>query len=72
MFKNRSIVVTMDKADKTTPQTTSDPEAFEKKTDIVVSKLERLGKKVFLGVCVYIVLDTHRNVAVAKAMNPNR
>lgn len=70
MFKNRKIVVTMDKVNNDQiPATPVDPEAFEKKTEIVLRKLERAGAKVFLGVCVYVMLDTHRSVAIVKATN---
>lgn len=44
---------------------------FENKTDHILSRLESTGAKMFLGVCAYIVLDTFRQVQVAKAANPN-
>lgn len=74
MFHNRKITVTVDKVDK--PQLPlglpEDPEILEKKADMILHKLEKLGAKAFLGLCVYVVLDTHRQTAVAKAMNPRR
>lgn len=68
MFKNRAINISVNKSgpDKTT-DAPSDPKEFEKKAEIILRKLENLGAKMFLGVCVYVVLDTHRQVAIEKA-----
>ncbi len=68
MFKNRQITVKLDKKEKDqTSDNIKDPHVFERSVDIVAHKLEGLGAKMFLGVCVYILLDTHRQVAVEKA-----
>jgi hypothetical protein len=68
MFKNRKITVTMGKAQKDQfPQEPKDPKEFEKKTEFVLNKLGVIGTKVFVGICIYVLLDTHRQVEVAKA-----
>lgn len=71
MFKNREVKVTVAKKGK--PQTVEDTiieiKNWEDKTDYVLSKLQGIGTKIFLGVCVYITLDTVRQVTVAKATN---
>lgn len=67
MFKNRAITVKVDKVDKHhTAEKSCDDKTFEEKADIVLHILEGLGVKLFLGVCVYVILDTQRQVAVAK------
>lgn len=69
MFKNRKLVVKVEKMnDGETVETLVDPRNFERNADIVMRKLESLGAKMFLGICVYIILDTRRQVAVANAI----
>lgn len=73
MFKNRKLTVTVDKVrhDPEDPHDIFVDEAlFEKKADAVLSRLEEIGVKVFAGFCVYIILDTWRQVQVARATNP--
>jgi hypothetical protein len=71
MFKNRAITVTVDKSHKDQNQETpKDPQDFEKKAEFVLNKLGVVGTKVFAGVCIYVLLDTHRKVAIMKAMYP--
>lgn len=70
-FKDRAITVTVDK--KTVdqiPEPPKDPQELEKKADFVLTKLETLGTKVFVGICIYVILDTRRQVAVARASRP--
>lgn len=68
MFKNRKITVTVDKKNTDqTPEEPSDPKAFEKNAKVVLRHLESIGKKAFVGVCIYVLLDTYRQVKVAKA-----
>lgn len=72
MFRNRSLVVKVAKEDKDkTPEAACCHRTFEEKADIVRINFENLGRKVFLGVCIYIVLDTVRQTSVAKASNPH-
>lgn len=69
MLRKRALQVQVVKPDKTkTPETSEDDITFEQKTEFVLRKLESVGAKMFLGFCAYIVLDTHRQVAIAKAM----
>lgn len=70
MLKNRELKITMDKKGKgqqTTEETIIETKNWEDRTDYVLSKLQSIGTKVFLGVCAYIVLDTARQVTVEKA-----
>lgn len=69
MFRNRKITVTVDKKDKDeNAEITHDPMAFQKKAAFVLHKLENTGAKVFVGFCVYILLDTYRQVKVAETI----
>lgn len=71
MFKNRTLAVKVVKDEKEKePEVTCCHRTFEEKTENVRDNLENLGRKVFLGICIYIVLDTYRQVSVAKASNP--
>lgn len=67
MFKNRKMTVTLDKKDKNEELMEFDPEAFEKRVAIVLHHLESVGKKLFIGICVFVVLDTARQVAVEQS-----
>lgn len=68
MFKNRVLTVTVDKKDK--EPTESSSESFDEKTATIVVNLERLATKMFLGVCIYIWLDTRRQVQIEQAKHP--
>lgn len=47
-----------------------DDRPIEEKTAAVLHVLEKVAIKAFAGVCIFVILDTHRRVAVAKASNP--
>lgn len=69
MLKNRQLTVKLDKPNKVqTTETSCDPKAFERKVETVLHNLESIGAKMFLGVCIYVMLDTRRQVAVARAI----
>lgn len=71
MFKNRKITVTVDKKNNDqTLDTPEDPMLFEHRADHLLRKFERIGTKVFVGVCVYVLLDTFRQVTVAQNTYP--
>lgn len=70
MFKNRKLTVSVDKVNKKQTEMVSDEESFEKKAEYVLHKLEGFAVKAFIGLCIYVVLDTQRQVAVAKTYNP--
>lgn len=73
MLRNRKIVVTLDKKDKDQTSGISIEPTFERKTEVILRNLEGLGAKMFLGVCIYVILDTRRQVAVANAIyHPDR
>lgn len=65
MFKNREVRVKLHKIDKDA-QTPTDNKTFEKKVGIIFHQLESIGVKVFVGVCVYVLLDTYRQIEVEK------
>lgn len=70
MFEKRKITLRVEKQPKTdTTGTIEDSYSFEKKVCITMRSLENLGAKMFLGVCVYVLLDTHRQVKIAEASN---
>jgi hypothetical protein len=56
---------------KKTSESSVDEVTFEQRTEYILSSLESIGSKMFLGVCIYMLLDTHRKVSVVKAMNPS-
>lgn len=69
MFKKRAITVRLNKIeDEEVEVTPCRCKSFEKNADTIRKNLEGLGAKMFLGVCVYMILDTYRQVAVAKAV----
>lgn len=72
MFNRRELTVQMKKAKKKPdPETISEPEpTFEEKAEAILAFAERIGIKVFAGFCIYIALDTGRQVAVAKSKCP--
>lgn len=72
MFRNRELKVTLDKKDKNPPEQDGnrDNRRIEQKTEAILKKLERVGFKVALCIGGYVVLDTWRQVQVAKANNP--
>jgi hypothetical protein len=73
MRKKRGFTIKVERADKNTDQETYlDDECFEKKAETIRHNLEGLAAKMFLGVCVYVLLDTHRQVQIAKATRPDR
>lgn len=68
MFKNRDVTIKLGK--KTTVNTEEEPEdvmSFDDKTDKILEVTERLAKKAFIGVAVYIVLDTWRQTSIEKS-----
>jgi hypothetical protein len=73
MFKNRQLTVKLDKrSESDAPEAAFDNVPFEAKTEVILRGLEGIGRKMFYGVCIYVLLDTRRQVAVAKVNNANR
>lgn len=75
MFKKRALIVKLDKAEpKNALAEDTDIRPIEIKagavTGTVLKKFEKVGWKVFGCVCVYVLLDTVRQVAVARASQP--
>jgi hypothetical protein len=63
MFRNREIKVSVQKKDPID----KDPEAvltFQEKAEIVRDCLDGVATKLFLGLCVYIWMDTRRQVKI--------
>jgi len=68
MFKNRKLVIRMDKDEKKHTDGVMETRCFEEKTAFVLRNLENFAAKAFVGMCIYIVLDTRRRVRVAEAI----
>jgi hypothetical protein len=70
MFRKRALEVQVVKKSKDkTVEELMDTKTFEQKADIVLQKLTKIGAQVFAGVCVYVLLDTYRQVQIAQATN---
>lgn len=68
MFKNRSVNVKLQKDEKTpATKTTTDTRSIEEKTGAILKPLGKFGFKVALCVGAYVLLDTFRQVSVARA-----
>lgn len=71
MFKNRKITVTVDKKNEGPDFEALDHHlSCEEKAELFLRTFEKVGKKVFIGICIYVILDTHRKVSVARASQP--
>lgn len=65
MLKGRSVKTTYLGKDKDMPiDVASEVSRFEQKLDIVLDRVEKIGVKVFVGICIFVALDTVRRVAV--------
>lgn len=68
LLKNRSVNVKLQKDEKiTTPIENPDIRPIEDKTGAVLKRFEKVGWKVFGCVCIYVLLDTFRQVQIARA-----
>ena len=67
--KKRQIRLSVEKVDKDQNALEPSADGFDK-TAFVLDQVGRLGKKVFVGVCIYVILDTYRQVRIAEANNP--
>lgn len=72
-MRNRRVTLRLEKDKKANdPKDNFEEETlFERKAYIAKRAIESTAAKMFAGVCVYIVLDTYRQVQVAKASNPS-
>jgi len=71
MFKNRSVTVKLDRPTKNdNVEEHHDNRPVEEKVAAVLRIFEKVAVKAFVGVCIYVALDTTRQVAVARASNP--
>lgn len=64
MFKDRTIQIGLSKQ----PTTAQDEKADNTLVFDVGYVMERLAKKIAFGVAAYVILDTCRQVSIAKAM----
>jgi hypothetical protein len=69
MFRNRSITIKVNKEGDSTTTEAADDKSFENKTEVILRALEGIGAKMFLGVVVYVLLDTRRQVAIQNAIH---
>lgn len=68
MLKKRAITVRLNKIEDEDAEHPCNCKSFEKKADTIRKELEGLGAKMFLGMCIYMILDTYRQVRVAQAV----
>lgn len=71
MLKGRKFTLTVEKP-TVEPGTDDkrDDRPLEDKAELYLKILERVGVELLVGICIYVLLDTRRKVAVAKASNP--
>ena len=67
MLRDREITVRMNRQNKGEEAPAEEGLSFEEKADVVVKVLENIGTKLFAGLCLYILLDTRRQVMVEEA-----
>lgn len=74
MLKNRDITLRIGKKinEETENGEIVNDEPLEEKVRRIVHALEEPAKKIFFGICLYVMVDTIRKVAIAKAENPER
>jgi hypothetical protein len=65
----RVLRIRLEKEPKSTTPETSDEETFEIRADTIRKTIESLGAKMFLGMCIYMLLDTRRQVKVAETIH---
>lgn len=71
MRRNRRFTLSVEKMPKDGEiNEVIDDRPIEQKAEALLTTFERVGVKIFAGICIYVVLDTHRKVAVAKATYP--
>lgn len=71
MLRNRAMKVTLEKQPKNaTPVEPLDTRPIEDKTEAILKKSTKFGARVLAGVCIYVLADTIRQVAVARASQP--
>lgn len=66
MFKNREFVIKMNKANEGNDEDVVKNQSFEDRAAITHAVTKDLIKTSFLGVCAFVVLDTFRQVLVAR------
>jgi hypothetical protein len=67
MFKNRKLTVRVEKADKKPVDEASETKFFEEKAAFMLHKFESFAAKAFVGICIYVILDTKRQIAIEQA-----
>lgn len=71
MFRNRAVLVKLSKTkNNEVVDETVDARPIEVKADAILQSLKKVGWQAFGCVCVYVLLDTFRQVAVARAEQP--
>jgi hypothetical protein len=65
MFKKHEVRVSVNKKDPEVPAD-QDEKSFEQKVKVIFHQLDKIGVKVFAGICVYVLLDTYRQVEIEK------
>lgn len=65
MFKKHEVRVSVNKKDPEGPAD-RDEKSFEQKVKVIFHQLDKIGVKVFAGICVYVLLDTYRKIEIEK------
>lgn len=71
MFRNRAVLVKLSKTpENETIGEVIDERLIEEKTDALLHSFEKFAIKAFGCLCIYVLVDTVRQVAVARASQP--
>lgn len=65
-MRKRELRVQVGKVGEDNGQETKNARPFEDIADAILDRLESVGAKVFLGLCIYVVLDTYRQTQIEK------
>lgn len=68
MLKGRAVTIKLERpVPEGEVENKPDNRSVEEKAEVVLYVIEKVASKIFMGMCVYILLDTRRQVAIAKA-----
>lgn len=71
MRKKRVVTITIGKRDDEGMDREGNEAAFGQNVEAILRLAEQAATKVFIGICIYVVLDTHRKVATVRAFKPH-
>jgi hypothetical protein len=65
-LRKRELRVQVGKVGEYNGSETKNGRPFEDIADAILDRLESVGAKVFLGLCIYVVLDTYRQTQIER------